>query len=158
MRPQVLAALAGCAVGALVCMPVYHLLIHAYGLGSPVLPVPTGVQWKAMAEVAARGSDALPPGALPAVACSAALGALLAALGSTRLGRWLPSAFAMGIGVLVPVNYSAAIVLGALALTAGERLRPGFRRESGPVAGAGLIAGDSVVGLVVALLTSFALL
>ena len=158
VRPQVLAAIAGCAVGAAVCMPAYQLLIHAYGLGSPTLPIPTGVQWKAMAEVAARGSDALPPGALPAVVCAAALGVLLAALGSTRLGRWLPSAFAVGIGMLVPVNYSAAILLGALALTAGDRLRPGFRRESGPVAGAGLIAGDSVVGLLVALLRSFALL
>ena len=149
-RSQIVAALVGSVLGAIVCAPAYVLLVRAFTLGSPRLPAPTGIQWKAMGEVVAQGLSALPPGALPAVAAAAVIGVILAALGSVR---WLPSAMAMGIGILVPVDYSMAFVLGALLVRAVPALR-----ERGPVAGAGLIAGDSLVGIAVALLMSFALL
>jgi uncharacterized oligopeptide transporter (OPT) family protein len=152
-RSQVLAALWGSVLGALLCAPAYVLLVKAYALGSQRLPAPTGIQWKAMGEVMAGGLAALPPGALPAVSAAAALGLVLAALGATRAGFFLPSAMAMGIGVLVPVDYSLAILLGAVLVRAVPRLH-----ATGPVAGAGLIAGDSLVGVVVALLTSLGLL
>jgi hypothetical protein len=96
-----------------------------------------------MGEVVAQGLSALPPGALPAVVVAFSLGVALAALGRVR---WLPSAMAMGIGVLVPVDYAMAFVLGALLVR---------RRSNGPVLGAGLIAGDSLVGIAVALMLSF---
>ena len=149
-RSQIVAALVGSVLGAIVCAPAYVLLVRAFTLGSPRLPAPTGIQWKAMGEVVAQGLSALPPGALPAVAAAAVIGVILAALGSVR---WLPSAMAMGIGILVPVDYSMAFVLGAVIVRAVPALR-----ERGPVAGAGLIAGDSLVGIAVALLMSFALL
>lgn len=158
LRGQITAALAGAAVGALVCAPAYALLGRAYGVGSAKLPAPTGVQWKTMAEVLARGFGALPPGALPAVVVAGAFGIVLAALGSTKAGRVLPSAVAMGIGVLVPVDYSLAIVFGSLVLVVATRLRPSTWRDAGPAAGPGLIAGHSLVGVVVALLTSLGLL
>ncbi|MCA1827514.1 MAG: OPT/YSL family transporter [Myxococcales bacterium] len=149
-RSQITAAIAGSVLGSLVCAPAYVLLVRAYSLGSARLPAPTGIQWKAMGEVVAQGLSALPPGALSAVAAAAAVGIALAALGRVR---WLPSAMAMGIGVLVPVDYAMAFVLGALLVKVFPALR-----EKGAVAGAGLIAGDSLVGIAVALLMSFALL
>jgi uncharacterized oligopeptide transporter (OPT) family protein len=157
VRGQITAALAGTALGALVCVPAYAVLTGAYGLGSPKLPVPTGVQWKTMAEVLAQGLGALPAGALPAVAAAAAFGISLAALGTTRARNVLPSAVAMGIGVLVPVDYSLATVCGSALLYLASRIKPTLR-DTGPVAGAGLIAGHSLVGIVVALLTSMGLL
>jgi putative OPT family oligopeptide transporter len=153
VRNQVLAALLGSVLGSLLCAPAYLLLVRSYALGSERLPAPTGIQWKAMGEVVAGGLAALPPGALPAVAAAAALGALLAVLGATRAGALFPSAMAVGIGVLVPVDYSLAIVLGALLLRAVPRWR-----QPGAVAGAGLIAGDSLVGVAAALLNSMGLL
>jgi putative OPT family oligopeptide transporter len=158
VRGQVVAALLGCALGACVCVPAYALLTGAYGLGSAKLPVPTGVQWKAMGEVVAQGLGALPPGALPAVVAATAAGILLAALGTTRARSYVPSAVAVGIGVLVPVDYSLAIVCGSVVLTLGTRFVAPSWRDMGPVAGAGLIAGDSLIGIAAALLTSFGLL
>jgi uncharacterized oligopeptide transporter (OPT) family protein len=158
LRGQIAAALAGTALGAVVCVPAYAVLIKAYGLGSPKLPVPTGVQWKAMGEILAQGIGALPAGALPAVVAAAAFGILLAALGATRARRVLPSAMATGIGVLVPVDYSLAIVCGAVVLVIASRVKGPAWRDTGPVAGAGLIAGHSLVGIIVALLTSLGLL
>ncbi|HEY6909415.1 MAG TPA: OPT/YSL family transporter [Myxococcales bacterium] len=152
-RSQIAAAIAGSALGAAICAPAYALFVHAYGLGSARLPVPTGIQWKAMGEVVAHGLSALPAGALAAVIVAGAAGVIFAALGSTRAGGWVPSAMAMGIGVLVPVDYSLSFVLGALLAHAA----PGLRGR-GPVIGAGLIAGDSLVGVSVALLTALGLL
>ncbi len=152
-RRQIIAAAAGSMLGASICAPAYLFLVRTHGLGSAQLPAPTGVQWKAMAEVVARGLSALPPGALPAVIAGGLLGIVLAAAASTRAAPRLPSAMAMGIGVLVPVDYALAIVCGALLVTLVRRLR-----EPASSVGAGLIAGDSVVGLLVALLTSMRLL
>jgi uncharacterized oligopeptide transporter (OPT) family protein len=65
---------------------------------------------------------------------------------------------AMGIGALIPFDYSLAIVGGAALLGIGARVRPEFWSQRGAVAGAGLIAGESLVGLAAALLTSLGLL
>jgi uncharacterized oligopeptide transporter (OPT) family protein len=138
-------------------MPAYGLLARTYALGSARLPVPTGVQWKAMGEVAAQGLSALPAGTLPAVVVAAALGIVLAALGATRAGRRLPSPFAMGVGLLVPFDFTLAMVGGAVLMTAAVRLRPQWS-QTGPAAGGGLIAGESVIGLAAALLTTLGLL
>jgi uncharacterized oligopeptide transporter (OPT) family protein len=157
VEKQVVAALAGCTLGAVLCMPAYGLLARTYALGSARLPVPTGVQWKAMGEVAARGLSALPAGTLPAVVVAATLGIVLAALAATRAGRLLPSPFAMGVGLLVPFDFTLAMVCGAVLMTAAIRLRPQWS-QTGPAAGGGLIAGESVIGLAAALLTTLGLL
>jgi len=154
VRSQIVGALTGCAFGALLCVPVYGLLVSAFGIGSPRLPVPSGVQWKAMGEIVAQGLGALPPGALPAVATAAAAGGLLALVGGTAVGRYLPAAVAMGIGVLVPFDYSLAIVCGAAVVSAGARLQAEPSSRSGAVVGGGLIAGDAIIGVAAALLRS----
>jgi len=151
---QGIAALIGALLGGMVCVPAYLLLVHAHGLGTPDLPVPTGLQWKALGDAVARGTEALPPGALAAVIPAAALGALLAALSETRLGAWLPSAVAMGTGILLPPHSSVAILLGAVALRLADRARPGLAARSGKVIGAGAIAGDSMAGVAAAMLAA----
>jgi uncharacterized oligopeptide transporter (OPT) family protein len=158
VRSQIVGALTGCVFGALLCVPVYGLLVSAFGIGSPQLPVPSGVQWKAMGEMVAQGLGALPPGALPAVVTAAAAGGLLALAGGTAVGRFLPVAVAMGIGMLVPFDYSLAILGGATIVSAGARLQAGPWSRSGAVAGGGLIAGDAIVGVTTALLRSVGLL
>jgi uncharacterized oligopeptide transporter (OPT) family protein len=155
VRGQITAALVGCAVGALVCMPAYSILLRAYGLTSPELPMPTVLQWKAMGEVVAQGFSALPPGALQAALVAGGVGVVLALLEGTRAGRFLPPALAVGLGALVPVDYSLTIACGAALLAAAGRVWPRLHSEFAGVTGAGLIAGDSVVGVAVALLRSF---
>ncbi len=152
-RAQVISAVAGAALGSVVCVPAYVFLVRAHGLASPALPVPTGLQWKAMGEVVASGLSALPPGAPVAAAVAAGIGFALAVLNTSRAARWVPSAFAVGIGVLVPIDYSLTIVCGAIL---ARGVRP--LRGRAEVLGAGLIAGESVVGVLAALLTSFGVL
>jgi putative OPT family oligopeptide transporter len=158
VRSQIQGAVVGCVIGAVLCVPAYGLLTSVYGLGSARLPAPTGVQWKAMGTIVAQGFGALPPGATLAVVTGAVAGVLLAGVGTSRLGRYVPSAFALGIGLLVPFEYSLAIAAGAIFLAVARRRRPEFWSGYGPVLGSGLIAGDSLIGLVAALLTSVGLL
>jgi len=157
VRGQVLAAFAGCALGAMLCTPAYTLLARTLVLGSSRLPSPTGVQWKATGEIVARGLGALPPASLPAVAVATGLGLLLAILGTSRAARYVPSGIAVGIGMLVPFDYSLAVFCGAAVVWFVARFRPGSA-QYGAVVGAGLIAGESLVGVLAALLTSFELL
>jgi putative OPT family oligopeptide transporter len=154
---QAAAALAGCVVGAVLCMPAYGLLVRAYGLTSPELPMPTALQWKAMGEVVAKGLAALPPGALHAVVVAGAVGIVLAIAEESRVRRFVPPAVAVGLGVLLPLEYSLTISCGAALVAAGGRFWR-WRPDAAGVAGAGLIAGDALVGIAVALLRSFGLL
>ena len=158
VRAQIGGAFFGCAVGALVCIPAYAAFVRAYGIGSTRLPVPTALQWKAMGEIVARGPDALPQGATLAAAAAGAFGVIVSVLGATRLGRYLPSVFAMGVGMLIPFEYSLAIVAGAALVSIGRRFRPEFWSRYAAATGGGLIAGDAVVGFFAALLTSVGLL
>jgi uncharacterized oligopeptide transporter (OPT) family protein len=147
-------ALLGTALGGFVCVPAYLLLVRAHGIASARLPMPSAVQWKAVGEVVSRGAAALPAGALPAVIVALAVGIALALLEGTRVERLLPSAFAMGIGMLVPVHVAAGVAMGGIVLAIAARIRPEATRTLGPVAGAGAIAGESVIGLFVAILVA----
>jgi uncharacterized oligopeptide transporter (OPT) family protein len=158
VRNLFLSAVIGCVLGALICVPAYTVLVGSYGVASAQLPVPAAIQWKAMGEVVGHGFGNLPPGAASAVSVSAALGVLLAALAGAKGRRYLPSAMAMGVGALVPFDYSLAIAAGAALLGIGTRLRPEFWSHRRSVVGAGLVAGESLVGLAAALLTTLGVL
>src|SRR5262249_25755014 len=88
----VTAQLCGAVVGTLLSVPVYRLVVHAYGLGSQALPAPPAAVWRSVAELTSRAGAALPPHAGAAAGIALALGAVLAFLGRTRAGGYLPSA------------------------------------------------------------------
>jgi uncharacterized oligopeptide transporter (OPT) family protein len=154
VRPQIAAALVGCVVGAAICVPTYSALARVYGLGSVRLPVPTGQQWKTVASMVAQGFTAVPAGAAAAVIVGAIVGVLFAASLPSRFARYVPSPIAMGIGLLVPFEYSIAIATGSAFLGIARRYRPEFWSGYGAASASGLIAGDSLIGLLAALLTS----
>jgi uncharacterized oligopeptide transporter (OPT) family protein len=62
------------------------------------------------------------------------------------------------MGMLVPFDFTAAITCGAVLLTVATRANPESWSERGAALGGGLIAGESLIGLVAALLTSLGLL
>lgn len=151
-RRQLLAQLAGAAVGAVVGVAAYAVVVRALGLGSSLLPAPGALAMKAVADGVTKGAAALPPYAGLATAVAAALGVVLTLLGRLRATRLVPSPMAMGIGLLVPVAFSAAIFVGAVAAGLFQWRRPAAaERHLQPLA-AGAIAGEAVTGVVVAAL------
>ena len=151
-RAQVGAQLVGAVLGAIVVVPIYFLIVKSYGLGTEALPAPGAQSWKAMAE-AVQGA-ALPPYAALAAGVSLAVGALLALGGRTRVARFLPSPAAMGMAMLIPASSAASIFIGAMALMIARRLRPGLTESAVLTVAAGGMAGESIAGVIVALLTA----
>lgn len=153
-RAQAIAALWGTLAGALISAPMYALLAGAYGVPGPRLPAPSALQFKAIAEVVAGSAQALPPGAAVAALTAFVVGAALA-LAAPKLGARAPQPMAMGIGFLLPFHAGVAVAAGALLWAALGRRVKGW---DGAVSAAGLVAGESVAGLVVALLSTAGLL
>jgi uncharacterized oligopeptide transporter (OPT) family protein len=153
-RRQALGLLLGTTLGALLAVPAYLLLVRLHGIGTAVLPVPGALPWKAVAEAAAGGLAAVPPGATSAAALAFAVGAFLEFLGRTRLGRFLPAPGALGMGFIIPAHYAATIAVGALLSGIWRALGPDRASALLPVVGAGAIAGESIAGVAAAALAA----
>ncbi len=157
-RAQLAAQLLGALIGGLVVVPVYLVIVKAYGIGTESLPAPSAISWKATAEAVRGGFAALPPHATVAGAIGLGVGVLLSVFGRRAWGRFLPSPAAMGIAMLMPASLSLAALTGALAAVLVMRLRPSVDQESLTSLAAGGITGESVMGVVIAIAIATGLL
>jgi uncharacterized oligopeptide transporter (OPT) family protein len=152
-RAQVWAELMGAVLGALVSVPVYFVIVKAYGLGTESMPSPAAMSWRATAQAVAGGLATVPRYAGVAGLIGFGVGTILATLSRGRWGRFMPSPAAMGMAALSPFSLSFSVCLGGIVLLIYGRLRPST--ESGATlmsVAAGGIAGESVMGVIVAVL------
>ena len=88
---QIAAQILGAAVGALVVVPVYLVLVKTYGIGTEAMPAPSAMSWKATAEAVHGGLAALPRYGMLAGGIGIGLGIGLTLLARTRVQRFIPS-------------------------------------------------------------------
>jgi uncharacterized oligopeptide transporter (OPT) family protein len=157
-RAQIGAQVLGAILGGAVVVPVYLIIVHAYGIGTETMPAPAALSWKATAQAVRGGLAALPPYGPAAGAIGFAAGALLILLGRTRAGRFLPSPAAMGMAMLSPAWLGFTAAGGALLVAIVRKLRPTLDEPTVMAMAAGGIAGESIVGVVIAALTGAGLL
>ena len=123
---------------------------------TPEWPAPAVATWKAVAEVLIGGIGALPDAAAPAIII-AAIVAFALALAERFLppdtARFLPSGSAMGLAFVIPAWNSISLFIGALAAALVLRLFPELARRRIIVIAAGLVVGESLMGVVSALST-----
>jgi putative OPT family oligopeptide transporter len=158
-RAQVWAELLGALVGALVSVPVYIVIVKAYGIGTEAMPAPSALSWKATAEAVRGGLTHMPLHAPLAGAIGFGIGVIFSTLSRGRWGRFMPSPAAMGMAALSPFSLSFSVCVGGLISLVFGKLRPSS--ESGATlmsVAAGGIAGESVMGVVVAFLIATGLL
>jgi uncharacterized oligopeptide transporter (OPT) family protein len=151
-RAQLGAQVLGAMLGGLIVVPVYLVIVSAYGIGTESLPAPSAITWKATAEAVRGGLSALPPHAGAAGLVGLLVGAALALAARGRGARWVPSPAAMGIAMLMPASLSLAVLIGAVAAAAVLRLRPSLNQDELTSMAAGGIAGESIMGVIVAIL------
>jgi uncharacterized oligopeptide transporter (OPT) family protein len=161
-RRQFVAQFLGIFTGtAATCIGYYALVPDATVLaGTPdhpaAFPAPAAQQWRVVADLFRLGIDNLHPMARWAMAVGLLVGTVLAVLewALPRQRRWIPSATGIGLGVLLPFHIPVSFFLGALAAWVFQRTSP---RQGGrfvvPIA-SGLIAGESIVGVLVQLLNN----
>jgi uncharacterized oligopeptide transporter (OPT) family protein len=132
---------------------VYRLLTAAYVIPGDDFSGPAVSAWYAMAEVLAKGLSSLPAGALAAAAIGGIAGIVLPLLGQIKgLGRWLPSPIALGIAFMVTPYSAMAMWLGAVLTSFYKSRNPEAVDRYGASLASGLIAGEGLMMVVVAVL------
>jgi uncharacterized oligopeptide transporter (OPT) family protein len=124
-----------------------------------VFPAPSAQAWLAVAQVFQKGLEFLHPLARTCIWWGLAAGALLAALDLAlpAYRRWLPSPIGVGLGFILPFFNPFSMLLGALlAWLWSRRNRQHAERYAVPVA-SGIIAGESIVSVIIALLNNLLL-
>ena len=151
-RKQFLAQFAGIFVGTLVTVLTFAVLVpNASVLGTEQFPAPAAQTWAAVAKALSQGLEALAPVKLWSIAVGGALGVVFALL-PLALPRWqalLPSASAFGLAWVFDWYYGLLFLMGAVIADVLKRRAPKAAEEfTFPVA-SGVIAGGSLMGVVI---------
>ncbi len=150
---QVFTQLIGVVVGVFTTAAVYRLLTAAYEIPGDQFAGPAVIAWHTMAKVLAEGVSTLPAGALWAGLVGGILGVVITLLGKVKaVKKWLPSPVAFGIAFMVPAVYSIAMWFGALVTYLVERKKPDLVERFGASLASGLIAGEGLMMVVIAVL------
>jgi uncharacterized oligopeptide transporter (OPT) family protein len=154
VRAQVVAQIVGVVLGSLVVVPTYLSVVHANPLGTERMPAVAALTWRATAQAMAGGLAGLPPRGLQAAIVAFVVGVALSALARSRRSGMFPSAVTVGIAFIMPLSMSSTILIGAATIALLRRLVSSFDDADGHALGAGALAGESLVGVLLALLTS----
>jgi len=154
-RQQFLAQLSGVLFGTLAIVPAWYLLIPDVA-SLEKYPLPATQVWVAVARVLSKGIDTLPHTAQIAILLGAAVGIALPVIERLvpRARNWLPSATGLGLGWVIFFNNALAFLIGAVIVWIWETVHP--RSEDSfrvPVA-SGLIAGESILKAMLAMLAT----
>ncbi len=159
-RRQFMAQAAGIFSGTIATVAGFILLVpdatalNGTDTTAPAFPAPAAQAWKAVAEVFRDGIQSMHPMHQQAIAVGLVAGALLVTMETfapKNVKKWLPSSTGIGLGLILPFQYPLSMFVGAL-LTFGWQSASEKSAEDYvvPVA-SGIIAGVSIVGVLVAL-------
>jgi putative OPT family oligopeptide transporter len=155
-RHQLYAQLFGVVAGALIVVPAFTIIIPDPSvLGGEEWPAPSCVVWAGVSKAFAGGIDELPMSARYAALVGLKLGVLLALLekfAPKHVRAWLPSPSGLGLAMVIPCSNSIAMFIGAAIAEALRRNKPKVADDYVVPVSSGLIAGESLAGIVIALL------
>lgn len=165
-RRQFLAQAAGIFTGSIASVLCFFLLVpDATALTGvdgkdPAFAAPGAQKWKAVAEVFRYGVGNLHPMAQSALRWGLVIGAVLAVaelVAKPKVRKWLPSPTGIGLGLILPFFYPIAMLFGALLAYAAEKKNKAWAEMFVTPIAAGSIAGESIIGVVVATVNNFIL-
>ncbi len=151
-RKQFLAQFAGVFFGTIAIVPAWYLMVPDKA-GLEKYPAIAANMWKAVADLLTQGIHMLPRTALGAIAVGTIVGIALPVLQklTPKIGKLLPSAMGLGLGLALPFQNSLSFAIGAVIAALWSRWSP--KQADGftvPVA-SGLIAGEALLGALIAI-------
>jgi uncharacterized oligopeptide transporter (OPT) family protein len=156
-RKQFIAQFAGIFMGTLVTVLCFRALVpDGSVLGTKQFPATAALTWSAVAKVLSQGISSLGPAKGWCMAIGALVGIVLPLLATLfpKRQKWIPSAAGIGLAWTFPWYYSLMFFVGAVIGYAFEKSAPEASKEyTFPVA-SGIIAGGSLMGVALALLSS----
>ena len=151
-RQQFLAQFAGIFVGTVVTVLCFSVMVpNASVLGSDQFPAPSAQAWRAVAIALSKGLESLGAIKIWSIVIGGLVGIILPLLAKAfpKHEKWIPSAAGVGLSWTFHWYYSLLFFLGAAASEGCARLWPKKAEEyTFPVA-SGLIAGGSLMGVLV---------
>ena len=158
-RQQTYAQLAGVVSGAICGAFAYLILVGNPNRllqlwDDPAWAMPAVVQWRAVAELFQGGIEQLPTGAVSAMIWGAVAGVALTLaerLVAPKYRAWVPSPAAMGLAFVIPGYYSISMAMGACLAWAFSCVVTRWARRFMIVLASGIIAGDSLTGVAIAI-------
>jgi OPT family oligopeptide transporter len=163
-RRQFFAQLAGIFSGTIATVMGFYLLvpdataITGVGDQAPDFPAPSAQAWKAVADVFSLGIENMHPMHQAAILWGLGLGALLLVLENMlpKFKDYLPSATGLGLGLILPFQYPLSMLLGAVFAAVWTKANKASADELLVPIAAGVIAGISLMGVLVAILNTIA--
>ena len=155
-RKQFLAQFIGCFFGTMVAVPVFYLLVpDASVLGGDKWPAPAAQVWKAVAELLSNGLNALHPTARIGMLTGGIIGIILPLLPRylpQKMHKFIPSAMGLGLAFVIQFYNSLSMFIGATIALILQKKKPAVADTYVIPVASGLIAGESLMGIVIALL------
>lgn len=157
-RKQFIAQFLGIFSGALVIVPAFYLIVpSAEALGGDQFPAPAAQVWKGVAELLAHGLSSLDITERWALAIGGSAGLLIPLLERllpARLRPFVPSPMGLGLAFVIPFWNTLSMFAGALVAWLLAKKAAGVARTYTIPVAAGVIAGESLMGVIVALLSA----
>lgn len=154
-RKQFLAQFVGVFFGTLAIVPAWYLMIPNKD-ALDKYPLPATQTWVAVAQVLSKGFESLPHSALVAAAIGAVIGILLPVIESIfpKARPYLPSAMGLGLGCVVFFSNALAFTIGAVIAWAWEKASPKTAESYNVPIASGLVAGESLMKALLAMLAT----
>ncbi len=155
-RQQFIAQFFGVLAGGLVVVPVFFLLVpNASVLGTEKWPAPAAQVWRGVAELLSRGLGSLHPTARIGLLIGSLVGIALPLLEMAfpKHKKYIPAPTGLGIAFTINGYNAVMMFLGALAALILSRAKPAVNDEYTVPVSSGIIAGESLMGVLIALLT-----
>jgi OPT family oligopeptide transporter len=155
-RKQFIAQFLGIFAGAVVIVPAFYLIVPTPDvLGGDKFPAPAAQVWKGVAELMAHGLSSLDMTERWALAVGGLVGIVIAVLERllpSKARPFIPSAMGLGLAFVIPFWNTLSIFTGAfIAWMMMKMAKEIASTYTIPVA-SGMIAGESLMGVTMALL------
>ena len=155
-RQQFLAQFIGVVAGGISAVPIFFVLIpDASKLATEKWPAPAALTWRAVAELLSKGVGALHPSARWGILIGGSLGVILPLL-ERALPKWkkfIPSPTGLGLAFTINGFNVIMMFIGSLSALLITKRWPKPAKEFIIPVSSGIIAGESLMGVAIALLT-----
>jgi uncharacterized oligopeptide transporter (OPT) family protein len=155
-RQQFFAQFFGVLAGGLIVVPVYFILIPDVNmLGTEKWPAPAALVWRGVAELLAKGVGALPVSARYGLVIGGTIGILLPLLEMAlpKHKKYIPSATGLGLAFTINGFNTISFFIGSCLAMWFKRLNAKAAEQYTVPVASGIIAGESLMGVLIALVT-----
>jgi len=165
-RRQFIAQAMGILSGTVATVTCFYLLVpDATALNgtadkAPDFPAPAAQAWLAVAKVFQEGVENMHPMHRGAIAVGLVFGAIMVIteqLAPKDLRKWLPSATGLGLGFILPFQYPLSMFAGAVIAAIWMGAHKKSAEDYVVPLSSGIIAGVSIVGVLVAVVNNIVL-